>query len=215
MENLMKITKASFAMLTVLLLLITVNLVKAQENQIDLQSEESISRAKLFSHSINTCPGGFIIGIYSLNYEFLSNKIHGMVLRFDVGNISKEVDNNDIGILSTSLTLNYRFHFSETMGSYYIGSYTRIRYYEGKGELNMIDFDFDLSEISLGLNIGKRWVWDCGININAMLGYGIPYSNIEYGANVTSAMIDLVEKFEDGPEFIGPFIAELSVGYSF
>ena len=202
-----KITKPLFYGITLsIIFLVLTTSVNAQEK---LTQEN-----KKFTQSINTCPGGWLMGIYSVNYEYLYEQKHGFIARFDLEDISEKFDGDNIEATGLGFIFNYRWHISEAMESYYVGSYTRVRLYDGSGDSNSDNFDFEMSEFTIGINAGKRWVWDNGININFMLGYGVSYSNKELGSNTTAAMENLVDKFEDEYDFTGPFLGELSIGYA-
>jgi hypothetical protein len=71
-----------------------------------------------------------------------------------------------------------------------------------------------MSELTLGLNIGKRWVWNSGLNLTFALGYGISMSSRETDPTNTS-IESTINTFEDEYAFFGPFLGELSIGYAF
>ena len=72
----------------------------------------------------------------------------------------------------------------------------------------------NINETTIGLNVGKRWVWDSGFNINFTLGYG--YSFKEKNQSLSSTAIDgAIKGFEEEYDFIDAFLGEFSIGYAF
>ncbi len=169
---------------------------------------------KNMNQAINMCPGGIAFGIYSFNYEYLFNQSHGLVGRFDYESISDSYSGDPIKANGLGFILNYRWHWSGTMESGFLGSYVRFRTYDGTGTSDLSEFDFNISELTLGLNIGKRWVWNNGLNITFALGYGISTSSKKMSPSNTSVKSTL-STFEDEYSFISPFLGELSIGYAF
>jgi len=100
------------------------------------------------------------------------------------------------------------------MNSVFLGGYTRYRIFKGNGELDSKKFDFTLYSFSIGLNAGKRWVWNSGFNIVFSLGYGFAIDNRQ--ANPSDNSIEsILDQFEKGYDFMSPFLGELSIGYTF
>ncbi len=187
--------------------------VNAQMEKV-MMPADSISASTKFKHAINSCPFAPIFGIYSINYEYLLKPNHGLVGRLDYESIPKTYTEADIESSGVAFILNYRYHWSGEMKSWYLGAYSRYRYYEGTGTLESTKFDFDVPELTFGMNIGKRWVWNNGFNINFALGYG--FSSINWNSSPTSDSIDLVLKaYEDSYDFFDPFLGELSIGFAF
>ncbi len=58
------------------------------------------------------------------------------------------------------------------MTSCYLGAFARYRIYRGDGKLGAETFDFSLQDQTIGLNAGRRWIWNNGINLNITFGYG-------------------------------------------
>jgi uncharacterized protein DUF3575 len=164
-----------------------------------------------FKQSINSCPGGLIFGVYSLNYERLIAPKHGLVARFDYEDISEKYSGDKFRATGMGFILNYRRHFSPSLKSIYLGSYARYRIYDGTGEDEAVEFDFDITEFTIGLNAGKRWVWSSGFNINFMLGYGVAFTDTDVESSFESAY----DKFTDKYSFEGPMLGEFSIGWAF
>jgi hypothetical protein len=100
------------------------------------------------------------------------------------------------------------------MNSLFLGAYTRYRNYKGNGDLESKKFDLDIQSYSIGLNAGKRWVWNSGFNIVFSLGYGLDVNSKD--ANPTDNSIEsIIDQFEKEYEFMSPFYGEFSIGYTF
>ena len=175
---------------------------------------DSSSYVKEINQAVNFCPGGIIFGIYAINYEYLVNRNHGLVARFDYENVSETLSEDTMEADGYAFTFNYRWHFSGAMESFYIGSYARYKYYKGDATDGATKFDFTLQEYTLGLNAGKRWVWNSGFNINCAFGYGV--SKLDKETDPTSPSIEAkLGEFIDNYTFIDPFYGEISIGYAF
>ena len=185
----------------------------AQE-KVDIQAADTSSSVKKFNQAVNMCPGGIVFGIYSFNYEYLFVQTHGLVSRFDYESVSETISDDDIKADGYAFTLNYRWHLSEAMESFYLGSYVRYKYYIGNGTSGLTKFDFTLHDFTLGLNAGKRWVWNSGINVNIAFGYGISTLSKETDP-ATADVEETLDKFIDEYTFIDPFYGEISIGYAF
>ena len=134
--------------------------------------------------------------------------------RFEYESIPKSYTEASIESSGVAFSLNYRWHISGEMKSIFLGTYARYRTYDGNGTLELAKFDFNKSELALGLNAGKRWVWNSGFNVTISLGYGFSFDNRE--ANPTNMSIESVlNTYEDEYDFSGPLLGELSIGYAF
>lgn len=181
---------------------------------------ESYTASQTFKHSINFCPGGIAFGVYAMNFEYLFKPHHGMVVRFDYEAVPKSYTEANIESSGVAFILNYRYHFSGELGSTFIGLYSRYKIYNGYGRLEAEDFDFtqdfdfNLKHFTLGINAGKRWVWNSGFNITFQLGYGLDTDNRT--ATPSNADIEsTLDLFENDYAFIDPFFGELSIGWAF
>ncbi len=167
-----------------------------------------------FKHAINVCPIAPVFGVYAVNYEYLFNPKHGILIRGEYEDVPKSYTDADIKSNGMAFSLNYRRHLAEKMNSYFLGVYSRYRIYEGCGIMDNEKFDFTLPSFTVGLNGGRRWVWNSGFNIVASLGYG--YSVDDREATPTSESIESsLDQLEKDYDFISPFFGELSVGYAF
>lgn len=168
----------------------------------------------LRKHSISFCPGGVAFGIYSANYEYLLNSKHGLVIRGDYEMVPKTYSDANIESFGYSLTINYRYHFTEKMKSPFVGFYTRNRVYKGEGKQENTPFEFSRSDWSYGAITGKKWVWKSGLNLTFALGYGFSVDKRDVN-NSTPLIESAIDEFENKYDFMSPFIGELSIGYTF
>ena len=167
-----------------------------------------------FKHSISACPVAVAFGIYSVNYEFLYQKKHGFVARFDYEAIPKTYTEARIESSGYSFILNYRYHFNKQMNSYFAGAYGRYRQFNGEGKINETNFDFSMPDVSFGINAGKKWVWKSGFTLTFAIGYG--FSNEDWNSNPnTQDVNEMIKDFRSDYDFIDPFYGEFSIGYSF
>lgn len=166
------------------------------------------------TQAINACPGGLVVGAVSFNYEYLYHDYHGLVIRADYDDVPDRYTDAEMESSGKGFALTYRYHFSGAMESFYIGPYYRYRLYSGQGNSQGTPFDFDITEQTIGLSAGKRWVWQNGLNLNLSLGYGV--SSLDKKADVSSASIDrALDDFESDYDGLTPFMGEFSVGYAF
>jgi len=191
---------------------LTCNIIAQQK--VNVSVSDSSSSTPIFHNSINMCPIAIAFGIYSVNFEHLFGQTHGLVARFDFESISDTYSGDPIEATGVGFTLNYRYHLSHAMESWFVGSFARYRIYNGDGTSGSTDFVFDITELTLGLNAGKRWVWDSGFNITFALGYGISFTDRENNPSSTE-IESTITAFEDEYTFLGPFLGELSIGYAF
>ena len=178
------------------------------------KNEDSTTTTYTFRHAINMCPGGIAFGIYAVNYEYMINKNSGIVLRFDYESIPKTYSDAAIETSGIAFILNYRWRWSPDLKSEYLGAFLRYRLYQGSGIIEATNFDFTIPEFTIGLNIGKRWVWKSGFNINLALGYGYSFERKDIQPS-NEAIESSIEVFENEYDFINSFLGEFSVGYAF
>ncbi len=175
---------------------------------------EPISSENKFRHAINFCPGGLAVGILAVNYEHFFNSNHGLVIRIDYESIPKNYSDAKIEASGVAFILNYRWHFSNEMNSMYLGAFARYRIYKGTGTLELKKFNFTMPDYTFGLNVGKRWVWKSGFNINTTFGYGL--NKKKRNVTPTDPSIEsAIDIFENGYDFMNPFLLEISIGYAF
>ncbi len=174
-------------------------------------SEKWISPART---AINVCPGGVAFGFYSANVEHLFGENHGLVLRGDLETIPKTYSDAKIDASGKAVILNYRYHIGGGLNSFYAGAFARYRNIKGDGTLESGAFDFKLPECTVGLNVGKRWIWKSGFTMNFALGYGYAYDELKVN-NSSPAAIDAIDVFRDDYAFMNGFLGEFSIGYAF
>ncbi|HPF64828.1 DUF3575 domain-containing protein [Lentimicrobium sp.] len=183
----------------------------AQSSDVPNDSTESSLN---FKNAINFCPGGIAFGIFSANVEHLFGRHHGLVLRGDYEAIPRTYSDAGINASGKAVILNYRYHIGGGLNSFYAGAFARYRKYKGDGTLETGKFDFSISECTVGLNAGKRWVWKSGFTMNFALGYGYFYDEQKVN-NRSQAALDAIDVFRDNYDFLNGFLGELSIGYAF
>lgn len=184
------------------------------QTQKSIVVQDTTEEKKDFRNAINACPLGIPFGIFVVNYERLIKPNHGLVARFDYEMIPKTYSDANIESNGYAFTLNYRYHFKGEMNSLFAGVYGRTQLYTGNGTLESGDFDFDIYDFTLGVNVGKRWVWNNGLNVTFSLGYGYDYK-VRNSSISSSEVNNAIDAFEDGYDFMNPFMGELSIGYAF
>jgi len=185
----------------------------AQTKEMDV-ARDTTSRSANFRNAVNFCPFGVAFGIFVINYEHLITPHQGMVARFDYEMIPKTYSDANIESNGYAFTLNYRYHFSGQMDSFFAGAYVRGQQYAGNGTLESDDFDFKINDFTLGLNVGKRWTWNNGLTATFSLGYGYDFKSRITSLD-TEEVNNAIDAFESGYNFVSPFLGELSIGYAF
>ena len=177
---------------------------------------------KTFNHAININPLGLALGAYGGNYELLLGQTHGIVLEAAYSSTKASSGSDDATVKGGGGGIQYRWHWSNAMQSGFLGVFVRYSSATGTGVVTTTsgsittksNFDVSMSGTTIGLNIGKRWVWDNGINIAARIGYG--YTNLNL--STTSSNTDVNKFINDLKpilQAVAGFDAELSVGYAF
>jgi hypothetical protein len=187
-----------------------------QSNNPDEESSRN-SRHNLYSSddkrsSTNAINVGFV-GLQtvsvSLNYEHLFNSKHGLVVGLPLINTNK---GKEMGF-----SLGYRHHFKSTMNSGYWGIFANYSEIKSKVEADgyaLDEYKFKNANFYIGPNIGRRWIFEPGINLAIRVGYGI-----SLGRNFEWIDIpeddDMKDSTESIMKIISSFDAELSIGYCF
>ncbi len=136
-----------------------------------------------------------------------------MMIRFDYEGVPGTYTDADMEATGMAAILNYRWHWPGALDSYYLGAYARYRVYTGSGMLESTKFDFTIPETTIGLNIGKRWIWNSGINLNMAFGYGYSFTN--RSSDPSSSQIDaMMDEFEKKYDYFDAFLGEISIGYA-
>ncbi len=204
-----RVKKLTFLAVVVVTVLFAGNLSAQSHEKKD--SEKWISPART---AVNMCPGGIAFGIFSANVEHLFSEHHGLVLRGDYEAIPKTYSDAEIDASGKAVILNYRYHIGGGLNSFYTGAFARYRNYKGEGILETGKFDFSIPECTVGLNVGKRWIWKSGFTLNFALGYGCAYDELKVN-NSSQAAIDAIDVFRNDYAFMNGFLGEFSVGYAF
>ena len=175
---------------------------------------DSVKVPKEVKNALSTCPGGVAFGIFSVNYERLLAPNHGLVLRADYEMIPKTYSDAKIESSGYAFIMNYRYHFSGQMNSLFAGVYSRYRTYLGEGSLDGTDFEFTIPDVTVGVNLGRKWVWKSGFTMTAALGYGFSkdWTKVDH---TTEGIEKAISSFEKEYKFLSPFLGEFSIGYSF
>jgi len=137
-----------------------------------------------------------------------------MLVRIEYEDVPKTYTDASIESNGWVYSLNYRRHLSGGMNSVFLGAYSRYRIYRGSGTLELNKFNFKLPSLTLGLNAGKRWVWNSGFNITVSAGYGINFDNRQATPS-NNSIESALDQFEEDYDFISPFYGEISIGYAF
>lgn len=147
---------------------------------------------------------------YVVSYEYLYEQRHGLVTRLEHGSMS---DGASTGT-NQALVINYRWHFSESMESLFIGPWARYREVRGSGSTGGAAFEFTTPEWTIGINIGKRWVWENGFNVVVATGSGV--SQRDPAPTNASAAAALAAFKKDNTMFVeNSSYSEFSIGYVF
>ena len=167
------------------------------------------------AQAINICAAAIpLMHMYVINYEYLYHEHHGLAARLEYNPMSGSGIDDATGI---AVVLDYRWHFSPELESFFVGPYIRYRYVDGSGTDAGTKFDFKVPEVNLGVNAGYRWIHDAtGINVVLAFGYG--YSWVTEEITPTNDNIkSIFNKFKkDNDTFLdAPFYGEFSIGYAF
>lgn len=191
----------------------TLNFCSAQTSGLP-DSVKSNSPKKEFKQAINFCPIALALGIYSVNYERMIGRHHGLMARVDYESIPHWLYKLDVKANGKAAILNYRYHIKGGLQSFFIGSFMRYRVFSGTGDAEGEGFSFKLPEVSVGLNIGKRWIFNNGINITTAGGYGYFMDKEKINSNKASA-VNSVRQFQKKYDLYNGFFGEISLGYAF
>ena len=176
--------------------------------------------APLYSDSppkqaVNICAVAIpVLNMYVINYEYLYTGRHGLAARLEYNPMSGSGIDDATGI---AVVLDYRWHLSPELESFFIGPYVRYRYVDGSGSAAGTKFDFKVPEVNLGMNAGYRWIHDAtGINVVFAFGYGYSWVT-ETITPISDNIESAFDKFKkDNDTFLdAPFYGEFSIGYAF
>lgn len=144
-------------------------------------------------------------GAFSVNYEYLLAHQHGLVLG---GSYYSGWGWNSHG---ENVQLAYRWHFSRSMNSGFIGAFVNAgRNYGNASDLWDYTDDtvnYKQTSITIGPDIGKRWVSPWGFSVVAQVGYGYTWSKFD------NPVPD--QNTQDRLRWLTGFNYEISLGYAF
>lgn len=172
-----------------------------------IQAQDDSAPLPDFRQSLGISPFLFLGGLGG-NYEFLASPRHGLMA---------EGAYQFAGAASGSYNagLGYRFHFTPSMESGFLGAFARYGFIhaEAKGEVNdkTTTYKYESPFLLLGANIGTKWQWANGVALTLRGGYGFPvYTDFTWTPT------------DPEPKFIKTLVEtlvgldlEFSVGYSF
>lgn len=177
-------------------------------------AEDSLERIS-DDQALNICALAIpLVKQYVAIYEKTFEKRHGLAVRLEYTPLS----DSTISATGHGVLLNYRFHFSQTMESVFMGPYLRYRKVSGSGVVSGTAFEFTIPEYTVGLNIGKRWVWQNGFDVVLAIGYGKVVGSNAETVSISNSPINsaLVAFKNNNPTFINaPHYGEFSIGYVF
>ena len=152
--------------------------------------------------------------MYVVNYEYVLQQRHGLAARVEYNPMSGSGIDEAAGLAAV---LDYRWHVSPALESFFIGPYARYRHVDGSGAVAGTAFDFRVPEVNIGLNAGYRWIHEAtGINIVIAFGYGHSWVSEEISPNRNDINSTFSQFKKDNDTYLdAPFYGEFSIGYSF
>ncbi|MDH5732090.1 MAG: DUF3575 domain-containing protein [Gammaproteobacteria bacterium] len=163
--------------------------------------------------ALGFCPLGIpAYNLLAINYEMLFANRHGINLRIDYAPMSADgIDINDKAVI-----INYRWYYHESFDSIFAGVFSRYRIDQGEGTVAGNSFNYTSKQVTLGVNIGKRWLWNNGFSVVTLMGYGYATHQESISNNNTAinSALDAMKKDYD-LFFNNPLFAEFSIGYAF
>jgi hypothetical protein len=174
-----------------------------------------LNAKNLPKQAVNICAVAIpAMNMYVINYEYLYNERHGMAARLEYNPMSASGIDDARGV---AVVLDYRWHLSPKLESFFVGPYARYRYVDGSGSVEGIKFDFTVPEVNIGLNAGYRWIHDAtGINVVFAFGYGYSWVTEKINPTNTKIVSTFNEFKKDNDTFLdAPFYGEFSIGYAF
>ena len=174
-------------------------------------------------NSINGSPLGALFGSYSLNYEHLSGGTHGLMvegnLGFSTGTSTSGTEASSSKSTNYGGGVGYRWHWSGQQQSGFLG--LMAGYTVGSGSSTITSggmtnsYDLTIKAPWVVANIGKRWVWDNGLNITFRIGGGWAKYTVSSSSTDPQAQ-DAVKFLQDVLTLIPIALdGELSLGYTF
>ena len=200
------------------------------------QKRKRASQVSPYQHSVNVGTLGLLLGSYSSNYEMLYKGTHGLVAELNYLNIESLISStqvlNDLaqqylgvstllGHYNLGTSIGYRWHWSQKQQSGFLG--VNVAYEYGVSDMEIVQEKVQISHnyLEATLNVGKRWMWDFGLNITLRLGAGVgtyffTVNQSDDANNNQQALKELENTLTE--TFLSLPIAldgELSIGYCF
>jgi hypothetical protein len=163
-------------------------------------------------NSVNVSPIGLLYGSYSVNYERLLGRQHGLLGEAQYTRSSEDgIDSSGLGVMA-----GYRWHWSESQESGFLGAnvgYTRAA---SEASVDGETYNVTASGFPLVANVGYRWCWDAGFNVTFRVGagklMGLDLSTNSKDADAKEAVADVEKTYNKFPI---TFDGELSAGWVF
>ena len=142
--------------------------------------EDSTNIIKKYNHSLQMGTIDWVFGTARMNYEWLMQQKHGIVVEGRLPLLSKNT--------GYAFNVQYRKHKTPGMKAGYWGIFVNYIHDEGTLEIKEDDetkkYGYKAKTITAGAYFGKKWVWNHGISLAYRLGYGIPFSDFKWKNDV-------------------------------
>lgn len=182
---------------------------KKTKDQNSLNNLYSSDDKRSSTNAINVGFFGLQTVSVSLNYEHLFGAKHGLSVGLPLVNTKK---GKEIGF-----SMNYRYHFKNTMNSGYLGIFANYSEIRSKIEADgyaLDEYRFKNANFYIGPNIGRRWIFEPGINLSIRVGYGVSLGRNFKWIDIPEDE-DMEKSTESMMKIISSFDAEFSIGYCF
>lgn len=143
---------------------------------------------------------GMAFNTFTANYEYLFAHRFGIDLE---GNYY----NNEDGSHGENIEWGLRLHLANSMRSPFVGIFLKGGRCYGNDQNPISPVDYQMTSVTLGPNIGQRWVSPLGFSVVGRIGYG--YTWYEFDNSVPdNHTVDLLQRRAN-------LDTELSIGYAF
>lgn len=152
--------------------------------------------------------GGLQTTGISINYERIIKEKHGFMIGLPIIDIKGK---------ERGISLAYRNHFKKTINSGFFSVFINFSKIEHKVDAygyNLSEYNYNFTSLTIGPNLGKRWVAGSGVNFAARIGYGFKLANKIEWIDIPEDE-DMREETEAFLKVISGFDIELSIGYCF
>ena len=172
----------------------------------------------LYKNSFQTDPIGLLFGGFGANYEHRFNPKHALFIEGAISNAAQAE--------GYMFSLHYRFYkppekdakflfIKSDNGLGFKGFFVRHSEMDVvmtiEEDIGDVDYNFTYDTITLGLHLGKTYLWDSGFTMTYRFGYGYQIGDFEWVGNEPedAGLIEMFYKFFSGFDF------GLTVGYCF